>query len=165
MRGEERQSRGRGGLASCLVTEAEGAEGEKVKKGEKTRKRRRRRRMKRRAAARFTASESKGKHHKQPATLTPTDISQSPINLLVFGLWEEAGENPSRHEENVHTPQRKTHFQGDTSAGARGESESSSTSGDMSVPRDRCRQGFLLFYLPDENESLFFPSLLAGFDR
>ncbi len=43
-------------------------------------------------------------------TFTPTGNLESPINLHVFGLWEEArvpGENPRRHEENMQTPQRR----------------------------------------------------------
>ncbi len=43
---------------------------------------------------------------KQPLTLTftPTGNLESPVNLHVFGLWEEAGvpgENPGRHGENM----------------------------------------------------------------
>ncbi len=40
-----------------------------------------------------------------------TGSLESPVNLHVFGLWEEAGisgENPRRHEENMQTPHRKT---------------------------------------------------------
>ncbi len=49
---------------------------------------------------------------KQPFTLTfaPTGNLESPINLHVFGLWEEAGVlegNPGRHGENMQTPYRK----------------------------------------------------------
>ena len=49
---------------------------------------------------------------RQPFTLTftPTANLESPINLHVFGLWEEAGvpgENPRRYEENAQTPHRK----------------------------------------------------------
>uniref|UniRef100_A0A4W6F1S1 Leucine rich repeat and fibronectin type III domain containing 2 n=1 Tax=Lates calcarifer TaxID=8187 RepID=A0A4W6F1S1_LATCA len=46
---------------------------------------------------------------KRPLTLTftPTTNLESPINLDVFGLWKEAGENPCRHKENMKTPHRK----------------------------------------------------------
>ncbi len=39
-------------------------------------------------------------------TFTPTGNLESPINLHVFGLCEEAGENSHRHEENMQTPHR-----------------------------------------------------------
>ncbi len=44
---------------------------------------------------------------RQPLTFTATGNLESPINLHVFGLWEEAGENPRRHEENMQTPHRR----------------------------------------------------------
>ncbi len=48
----------------------------------------------------------------QPFTLTFTPMGnlESPINLHIFGLWEEAGvprENPRRHGENMQTPHRE----------------------------------------------------------
>ncbi len=49
---------------------------------------------------------------KQPFvfTFTPTGNLESPVILLVSGLWEEAGvpeENPRRHVENTQTPHGK----------------------------------------------------------
>ncbi len=47
---------------------------------------------------------------RHPLTFKPTGNLESPINLRVFGLWEEAGvpgENPHRHEENMQTPHRR----------------------------------------------------------
>ncbi len=47
----------------------------------------------------------------KPLTFTPVGNLESPINLHVFGLWEEARvprENPRRHRENLQTPHRRT---------------------------------------------------------
>ncbi len=48
-----------------------------------------------------------GPTYRDRQPLTSTGNLESPINLHVFGLWEEAGENPQRHEENMQTPHRR----------------------------------------------------------